>query len=206
MNRGLLLSSDVKSRCWPWAPSYPRSELQAPVLTDPVWQFVPWLELARRELTAGRLPLWNPHQNGGVPLLANPMLALGSPLTWPVLLLGVQSGWNLSLLLRLLLAAVGMYLWLREVGRSRQAAGLGALMLCVSGPFVAWLANPNSMVVAIVPLMLLSASRLARARSGAGFVGLAVATCLVVAGGHPETAAMAIVVTAGAVAVEAHGW
>ena len=37
MNRGLLLSSDVKSRCWPWAPSYTPAELQAPVLTDPVW-------------------------------------------------------------------------------------------------------------------------------------------------------------------------
>lgn len=205
MNRGLLLSSDVKSRCWPWAPSYPRTELQAPVLSDPVWQFVPWLEFARRELSAGRLPLWNPHQNGGVPLLANPMLALGTPLIWPVLLLGVQLGWNLSLLLRLLLAAVGMYLWLRDVGRSWAAAGLGALMVCLSGPFVAWLENPNSMVVAPVPILLLLARQLARGSSSAGFAGVAVATFLVVAGGHPETAAMAIVVVAGATALEAHG-
>jgi len=206
MNRGLLLSSDVKSRCWPWAPSYTPAELQAPVLTDPVWQFVPWLELARRELEAGRLPLWNPHQNGGVPLLANPMLALGSPLIWPVLLLGVRMGWNLSLLLRLLVAAVGMYLWLREVDRSRPASALGALAFSLSGPFVAWLENPNSMVVAFVPLLLLFARRLTRATSGAGFAAVAFATYAVLAGGHPETAAISLVVVAGAVALEAHGW
>jgi len=206
MNRGLLLSSDVKSRCWPWAPSYTPAELQAPVLTDPVWQFVPWLELARRELEAGRLPLWNPHQNGGVPLLANPMLALGSPLIWPVLLLGVRMGWNLSLLLRLLVAAVGMYLWLREVDRSRPASALGALAFSLSGPFVAWLENPNSMVVAFVPLLLLFARGLTRATSGAGFAAVAFTTYAVLAGGHPETAAISLVVVAGAVALEARGW
>jgi hypothetical protein len=206
MNRGLLLSSDVKSRCWPWAPSYTPVELQAPVLTDPVWQFVPWLELARRELEAGRLPLWNPHQNGGVPLLANPMLALGSPLIWPVLLLGVGMGWNLSLLLRLVVAAVGMYFWLREVDRSRPASALGALAFSISGPFVAWLENPNSMVVAFVPLLLLFARRLTRATTGAGFAAVAFATYTVVAGGHPETAAISLVVVAGAVALEVRGW
>ena len=206
MNRGLLLSSDVKSRCWPWASSYPRSEVQAPVLTDPVWQFVPWLEFARRELNAGRLPLWNPHQNGGVPFLGNAQSAIASPLFAPALLLGVERGWNLSLLLRILVAAVGMYLWLRDVERSRAAATLGALMFSISGPSIAWLEHPISMVIASIPILLLLARRLAREHSGAGFAGVAVATYLVLAGGHPETAAMAVAVVAGATALEAHGW
>ena len=119
MQRGALLSEDIKSRVWPWAPTFPAKEIVAPALSDPVWQFVPWLELARREIGAGRLPLWNPYQNGGAPLLGNSQSALGSPLVWPVLLLGVAGGWNLSLLLRLLVAFGGAFLWLRDLGQSK---------------------------------------------------------------------------------------
>ena len=121
MHEGLVLSNDVKSRFWPWAPSLGSPKLEAPALSDPVWQFVPWLELARREMAAGRLPLWNPYQDGGVPLLGNSISALGSPLVWPALLFGIRPGWNLSLLLRALLAAAAAFLWLRDRGRSRPA-------------------------------------------------------------------------------------
>jgi len=197
MNRGLLLSSDVKSRCWPWAPSYTRAELQAPVLTDPVWQFVPWLEFARRELQAGRLPLWNPHQNGGVPLLGNAQSALASPLVAPALLLGVERGWNLALLLRVLTAALGTFLWLRDLGRSRIAASLGAAMYSLSGPFIGWLEHPQTLAAAPVPFVLLFAGRLAHRASPGALVGLACATAAVLLGGHPETAAMAALVAAG---------
>ncbi|MEP6995812.1 MAG: hypothetical protein ABI968_14915, partial [Acidobacteriota bacterium] len=126
MPRGLLMSEDIRSRVWPWAGVCAPREIVAPALSDPVWQFIPWLELARTELGSGRLPLWNPHQEGGVPLLGNGQSALGSPLNWPVLLWGAARGWNLSLLLRLLLAATGAYLGLRDLGRSGAGAILGA--------------------------------------------------------------------------------
>ena len=114
MHRGLLLSSDVKSSRSPWEPLFDERRIQSPALSDPVWQFVPWLRLARRELAQGRLPLWNPHQDGGVPLLGNGQSALGSPLLWPALALGAARGWNLSLLARLLVALAGTFLWLRD--------------------------------------------------------------------------------------------
>src|SRR5262245_30660906 len=132
MHRGVLLSSDIKSKRLPWAPFRPQSALQAQALSDPVWQFVPWLGLARRELLAGHLPLWNPHQDGGVPLLGNAQSALLTPLDWPVLLLGAARGWNFSLLARLLLAAAGAFLMLRDFGRSRAASALGAVAFSLS--------------------------------------------------------------------------
>src|SRR5450631_2159559 len=119
MHEGLVLSNDVKSRFWPWAPTFGPRKIEAPALSDPVWQFVPWLQLARHELAEGRLPLWNPYQDGGVPLLGNAISALGSPLLWPALAFGIRPGWNVSLLLRALLAAAGAYLWLRDRGRTR---------------------------------------------------------------------------------------
>ena len=196
MDEGVVLSNGIKSRFWPWAPSMAGTPLEAPALSDPVLQFVPWLALARGELVAGRLPLWNPHQDGGVPLLGNGQSALGSPLTWPALLLGIDPGWNISLLLRAALAAAAAFLWLRDRGRSRQAAALGAVAFALSGPFVAWLEHPQALTAAGVPLLLLFGGRLAEKPARRDLAGLALATYLVLSGGHPETALLAAVLAA----------
>jgi hypothetical protein len=199
MNRGLLLSSDVKSSRSPWEPLFPERRIQSPALSDPVWQFVPWLRLARRELLQGRLPLWNPHQDGGVPLLGNSISALGSPLNWPVLLADVDPGWNLSLLSRLLLAAAAAFAFLRDLGRSRLSAALGAVAFALSGAFVAWLEHPLTLAAAPAPLVFLFARRAARQAGPGGIVGLAISTYLVLSGGHPETALMVALLSAGVV-------
>jgi hypothetical protein len=190
MHRGLLLSSDIRSSRFPWAPFFPERHIQAPALSDPVWQFVPWLRLARRELAAGRIPLWNPHQDAGAPLLGNAQSGLLSPLNWPVLLFDADPGWNLSLLLRIAAAALGAYFWLRDLGRSRISASLGAAAFALSGAFVAWLEHPLAVTAAPAPWVLLFARRVARGGSARAVAGLAVATFFVIAGGHPETALM----------------
>jgi len=190
MHRGILLSCDNRAVMWPWRPFVPPAEPQAILLTDPDLQFVPWLRFARAELAAGRLPLWNPHQDGGVPLLANGQSALASPLVWPVLALGPENGWNLSLLLRLLLAGAGTYLWLRSLGRSPPAAGLGAVMFALSGPFVAWLGHPHTLTAAAAPLLLCAIERARTTGSVRAHAGVAAATLLVLVGGHLETALM----------------
>lgn len=206
MHRGLLLSNDVRSMSWPWAPTYPAPRVAAPALSDPVWHFVPWLTFARSELAAGRLPLWNPHQDGGVPLLGNAQSGVGTPLVWPPLLLGVAAGWNLSLLLRLLLAFCGVFLWLRDAGRSASAAVLAGFAFALSGPFVAWLEHLISSTAAPVPLLLFFLRRLAvRPTVGAG-AGLAAATYLVLAGGHPETQLMVALLAGAYLAFLRPGW
>jgi Bacterial membrane protein YfhO len=206
MHRGLLLSNDVKSMSWPWAPSYPRPGVAAPALSDPVWHFVPWLTFARSELLAGRLPLWNPHQDGGVPLLGNAQSGFGTPLVWPPLFFGVPAGWNLSLLLRLLLAFSGLFLWLRDAGRSVSAAALGGFAFALSGPSVAWLEHLISATAAPVPLLLFFLRRITvRPTFGAG-AGLAAATYLVLAGGHPETQLTVALLAGAYLALLAPGW
>jgi hypothetical protein len=205
MSRGLLLSEDVKSRVWPWAPYFPQTDIAAPALSDPVWQFVPWIQLARRELSAGRLPLWNPHQSGGVPLLGNAISALGSPLLWPALLLGVEAGWNLSLLLRILVALASAYLWLRDAGRSPAAALAGGAAFALSGAFIAWLEHPQTLTAAAVPLVLLFVRRLCRRPTRGDLLGLAVAVFVVASGGHPETLLMAALLAAAVLLAESRG-
>ena len=207
MHRGLLLSDGIRGHFWPWAPSAGRPSLtaSAAALSDPVWQFVPWIELARSELRAGRLPLWNPHQEAGQPLLGNAQSALCSPLLWPALALPLFPGWNLSLLLRLLVSAAGGWALARECGRTRVAALLAALVCSLSGPFVAWLEHPQTLTAAAVPWLLLAVRRSVRAEGAGRIAAVAAATALVLAGGHHETALMAAFLAAALLAAESAG-
>lgn len=205
MHRGLLLSSDIRGLCYPWQPFFAERRSGNVDLADAAQQFVPWLELARRELAAGRLPLWNPYQDGGAPLLGNAQSALGSPLVWPALQLGAGHGWNLVLLLKVLAAACGAWLWLRDLGRSRAAAALGAVAFALSGSFVAWLAHPHTLVAAAAPWVLWAAQRAARGPSPGRVAALAGATWLACVGGHPETLLM-VALLAGAWVLATCGW
>lgn len=205
MHRGLLLSSDIRALCYPWQPYLAEHRAGNADLADAAQQFVPWLELARRELAAGRLPLWNPYQDGGAPLLGNAQSALASPLVWPVLLLGAGHGWNLALLLKVLAAASGAWLWLRDLGRSRAAAALGAVAFALSGSFVAWLAHPHTLVAAAAPWVLWAAQRAARGASPGRVAALAGATWLACVGGHPETLLM-VALLAGAWVLASCRW
>lgn len=198
MHRGMLLSSDIRSLAYPWQPFFVEHRSAAVDLADAAQQFVPWLQLARRELAAGRLPLWNPYQDGGVPLLGNAQSALASPLIWPALLLGVERGWNLTLLLRVLVAAGGAFLWLCDLGRSRGAASLGAVSFGLSGAFVAWLEHPHTLVAAAAPWVLWAAQRVARRPRPGAVATLTAAVWLAAVGGHPETLLL--------VALGAGGW
>lgn len=193
MHRGLLLSDGVRGHFWPWAPAIGRPVLTpaASALSDPLWQFVPWIELARSELRAGRIPLWNPHQEAGQPLLGNAQSALGSPLLWPALALPLFPGWNLSLLLRILVSATGGWMLARDHGRTRVASLLAAIVCSLSGPFVAWLEHPHTLTAAAVPWLLLAVRRSARTGGAGRIAAVAGATALVLSGGHHETALMA---------------
>jgi len=174
----------------------------ASALSDPVWQFVPWVELARSELRSGRLPLWNPHQEAGQPLLGNGVSALGSPLLWPALALPLFPGWNLSLLLRILVSGAGGWALARDLGRTRAASLLAAVVCALSGPFVAWLEHPQTLTAAAVPWLLLAVRRNLYAEGAGRVAAVAWATALVLAGGHHETALMAAVLALAFLAAE----
>lgn len=105
----------------------------------PALQFIPWRELAWRELMAGELPLWNALNGMGAPLLANYQLAFWYPPGWLNFLFEwiggtVWMAWSMTLSLVLHLAWAGYgtarllrYLHVGELGQV--IAGL-AFSLC----------------------------------------------------------------------------
>jgi hypothetical protein len=157
-----------------------------PVLRDVTFQIQPWQLFARRELRAGRLPLWNPHQFSGAPFWANGQSAPLFPLHLLFAALPLQLGFVLLPWLRLLLAGCGVWVLGRELGLSLPAALLAALTFALSGMLVSFLLFPMGNALALVPWVLWSVERIVGA-SGWGL--LAVTAGLQLLGGHPETCA-----------------
>src|SRR5205823_5754684 len=90
-------------------------------------------------LAAGELPLWNPFQFSGAPLLANDQSAA----LYPLSLLGALLPINLATLVQVgckpILGALGTALLLRKIGCTRSAQWTGAAAFGLCGFMTVWL-------------------------------------------------------------------
>src|SRR5262249_31793769 len=136
--------------------------VQTPSLSDVVYLEIPWREAARRALLEGRLPLWNPSVLAGEPLHAVQQAGILQPSTWIGLLLPSPPAWTFEMSFRILLALLGAYLLLRDLGCADWAALLGGLGWAFGDYLVFFLGFPQSATAAPFPLLLLGVRRLAR--------------------------------------------
>jgi hypothetical protein len=197
----VVLPAELLHAVYPWGAYFPVHANHNRELTDVILQFHPWFVEWASRISSGELPLWTPEAGLGLPGAARAQSASWFPLT-ALSLLGPALGWNLLLLCRLVLAGVGAWAWLREVGRSRGACAFGSIAFAYSLPFVTWLSWPHANVQALLPVLLLAARRLAL-RDGRRPAALFAATLLLMhLGGHPEStfldAAASVLVFAGA--------
>ena len=79
-------------------------------------------------MRAGRLPFWDPHQFSGSPYWSNGSGAPLFPLHLLFALLPLQLGWVLLPWLRIVIGGCGAWYLARELGASRPAALLAALV------------------------------------------------------------------------------
>jgi hypothetical protein len=166
---------------------------QNPVLTDEIMVHEPWRRFAVEQVRQGRLPLWNPHNYCGSPFLAANQSALFSP--FRVLDYLFPGTWVIAWtqLLKSLVAAVGMYLFLRRaVGVGFWPATVVAWCFPISGFMILWRGYPLSAVVAWFPWLLLAADAAIRRPRGWGGIGLALATAAALVSGHSALAAQAL--------------
>jgi hypothetical protein len=114
----------------------------------PSLQFVPWWSYALDCLRQGVLPLWNPLNGFGAPLIANYQLAFFYPPNWLLLLFGILAGqanqavaiaWGFMLLsvLHLAWAGLGMALLLKRLGFGWLGQVVGGMAFGISGYVVA---------------------------------------------------------------------
>ena len=143
---------------------------------------------AALDVLAGQLPLWNPYEGLGAPLLGEMQAAALFP---PTLLLLLPHGQLIEQASLQIVAGFGTYLFLRRLGLGVTAAVAGGIFFAFNGVF-AWLRNAIFNPVALLPWLFYAAESLF-AEAGAPFrrrlktIGLgAIAAALAIYAGFPE--------------------
>lgn len=171
----------------------------------PALQFVPWWWAAFESIRQGSLPLWNPLNGMGAPLLANYQMAFFYPPNWLLLLLaavdgpaGIALGYTLLTILHLIWAGLGMALLLRRLGMSWLAQVVGGMAFSLSGFIVGRLGFFSmTWAAAWLPWLIFFTDRLIREGSGAYRgsawrfrlpLGLAACIAMLLLAGHAQLA------------------
>jgi hypothetical protein len=123
----------------------------------PMLQFYPWHWIARQDVLAGYLPLWNATMGMGAPLLANAQSALLYPPNWLLLILPLDLGQGWLMVAYLFLAGAGMVRLSRVLGIGRLGQTVAGLAFMLSGYLVAraWFLSINASV-AWLPWIILA--------------------------------------------------
>ncbi len=89
---------------------------------DVIRQIYPWRTLSTDLFKQGQVPLWNPYNFSGSPLLANIQSAVLYPLTVVYLFLPQVVAWSLLVFLQPFLSCIFTYLFCRKIGMNTTAA------------------------------------------------------------------------------------
>jgi hypothetical protein len=151
--------------------------------------YYPLHQRVQEEWAAGRWPLWEPEENGGMPLVGNPSAAVFYPGKILYFLLPYPWAARLYVIAHLLLAFAGTVALLRSWKVSWTGSSLGALAYAFGGPVLFQYSNVIYLVgAAWVPLGLRGVDRTVRLRKRRASLGLAVVLALQILGGDPEAA------------------
>ena len=152
------------------------------------WQPEAWLGLIRSEyLEEHTAPLWNPYQAYGTPLAANMQSQPFYPLTMALILRLNPHTYNWFILLRLFIAGIGAYLYIRFFVSFLPAVG-GGITSMLGGYYVLFCTMPHVSVEALLPPGLLAAEYFLRQRTYKTLAAFAILILLVLLGGMPESA------------------
>ena len=150
----------------------------------------------QQEWQAGRLPLWEPEENGGMPLLGNPTAAVLYPGKFVFAVLDYAWAARIYVIAHVALAHVAMLLLLRGWGLSLLAASLGAMAYAFGGPVLYQYSNVIFLVgAAWMPLGFLAADRWIRHGTAPSLAALAAVLAMQTLGGDPEAAYITVIST-----------
>ena len=147
----------------------------------------------QQEWAAGRLPLWEPGSNGGMPMLGSPMSAVLYPGKLVFALVPYAWGIRIYTVGHEVLAFWAMVALMRSWGVSRTGAALAGLSYAFGGPVLSDYFNIIYLVgAAWVPLGFRAADRWLRLGRSWALVDLTLVLAMQVLGGDPESAYLTI--------------
>lgn len=131
------------------------------LITDSVRQQYPWKNLALEAEKQFSLPIWNPYNFAGTPLLANFQSGVFYPFNLFFLVLPFSSAWSVIIFLQPLLAGLFLFLYLSNLKLSKVASFLGAISFSFCGFSIAWMEWGTILSTALwLPLILLSIDKI----------------------------------------------
>ncbi|MFO7680021.1 MAG: hypothetical protein R6X34_08220, partial [Chloroflexota bacterium] len=159
----VLLPLDLVTQVWPpWQPPNQAVNVHNPLLSDVVDYIYPVKAFVAEQVKQGELPLWNPYVLGGYPLTYNTQAALFYPLSLFYYLLSSATAVNLTIFTQLLLGALFMYAYLRQIRLRPAAAWVGTAVFLFNGMMIVWLEwQVVHAAVIWLPLFLLCVERTA---------------------------------------------
>lgn len=163
------------------------THVENPGLSDVFAQFLPWRSAVRYALAHREWPLWNPFELCGSPLAAAVQSAPYHPVSVLGYLLPLARAVTFEASMLALLAALSMFLFLRELVESEVAALFGAAAWMLSTHLVLFAGTAHGSATSALPLVLLGARRVARAPGRGSTALLTLALVLVILSGHPES-------------------
>lgn len=151
-----------------------------------------------QEWRAGRVPLWDPWENGGQPLLGNPTAAVLYPGKLLYALMPFDRAFRAYVVAHVALAFAGLAILLRGWGVGAVGSILGGLSYAFGAPVLFQCSNVIYLVgAAWLPFGLRAADAWLRSGTRRGLAALAVVLALQALGGDPEAAYLTVVASAG---------
>ena len=127
------------------------------LITDPVRQQYPWRELVISVGKKLELPLWNPYNFAGTPLLANFQSAPFYVFNILFFIMPFVTAWSLIIFLGPLLGGIFLFFYLNNLNLNKWASITGSISFSFSGFFVAWMEWGTITHVGLwLPLILLA--------------------------------------------------
>jgi len=117
---------------------FPLSFHLYPMKYDAIDCFFPWRYFISSELNQGRFPFWNPYQDLGYPISADPSSGAWYPIVWIFSLFGKYSIYTISLeyLFHVFIAGIGSYLLFQHFYKRNEISLFGAIAYMTSGVFI----------------------------------------------------------------------
>jgi len=154
---------------------------------DTLRQTYPWKTLVIDMLKKGELPLWNPYNFSGSPLLANFQSAVFYPLSIVYFFLPVLGAWTMLVFLEPFLALWFTYLYIKKLGGSNLGAWLGGISYAFSSFMTVWLEyNTIGHIIVWLPLILLAIEQLREKTSRQWIIIVVAALTSALFAGHPQ--------------------
>lgn len=126
------------------------------LLSDLVLQNMQWKAFIRSQLAQGEIPLWNPHQFGGIPFMAAGQASTLYPLSIIYYVLDLPAAYGWFTVVNLWLAGVFMLLFMRGLGIGRSGATLAGVVYQLSAFLLTSAVFPMIIGAAVwLPLLLL---------------------------------------------------